>query len=56
MIDIEKKRLELEYRRVEMAKMELEFKLLELEKDKERIKGIIEIQDKKLEELKEKLS
>lgn len=55
-MDIERKRKELEYQRVLTAKMDLELKKMEKLEEIQRLDNNIEIQDKKLLELKQELT
>lgn len=54
-MDIEFKRIELEYNKVKCARMDLEFKILERQEEIERIQTAIEIQIKRENELLEKM-
>lgn len=55
-MSIETKRTELEIIRVSAAKAELEFKILEREEDIARIRTAVQVQDDKINELREKLA
>ena len=50
-MDLEKKKKELEIKRVLLARDEMEFKIAEREADIMRLKDNIEIQNKRIEEL-----
>ncbi len=49
---VELKRLELEVKKIDTAKTELEFKIFEREEDIARLKHNINLQEKKIAELK----
>lgn len=55
-MDIVRKRKEVEYQRVLAAKMDLELKKMEKLEEIKRIDDHLEIQERKLEELKAELS
>jgi len=55
-MSIDRKRKELELKRVELAKEELEFKVAEREEDILRIMEHIRIQDEKIKQLREELA
>ena len=56
MTDLDKKRKQLEYSRVQLAKQELELKIEERLDEIERLKEHIKIQIKREEELKKELN
>lgn len=55
-MSIDRKRKELELKRVELAKEELEFKIVEREEDIRRLQENIKIQEEKIVQIKEELN
>lgn len=55
-MSIDRKRKELELKRVELAKEELEFKIVEREEDIKRLLESVKIQDEKIAQIKAELN
>lgn len=55
MTNLERKKIELELQRVKTARMDLEFKIEEMKEEIIRLSGHVEIQNKKEQELSNKL-
>lgn len=55
-VAIEAKRIETELLKVTAAKAEMELRILEREEELDRLRGNLQVQDAKIEELKTKLS